>query len=491
MKLFEAFRRRRNETPHAPAFLITSGDRALPITWRQFTDDIAAVCWLIENHAPGATMGIIGENSYEWIVCHVACVFSNATVVPIDVNLTEDQIVERLRFVGASVFVYSSLYAEKARAVAKRLPGLMTGGFGTRKTDFYLEAAHKAIALGFKTIWDRKDSVDTKRVSMLVFTSGTTSEPRGAEMTLEGVEVFCEAGEAVLPMGDGDRSLMLLPLHHIFGISVTYLMLAKGVALGVCPDFRRIYDAVERFRVDYLFLVPALAEILAQKIEQHGASAEEALGSPIRWIFTGGAPLPRRTYEHLTGLGVKMLTGFGLTETMALYSIAPRDAEPRVGSAGLVAQHPKVETKVLESGEFVIRGPNVLKGYYKMPERTAQTLDPDGWFHTGDIGHIDEDGYVWITGRASRTIILSSGKKIAPEELEEKLLSIPGIREAVVSGDPATRDIRAEVFGTVSEATIRRNIDELNALLPLYKRISVVVVRTEPFPRTSSGKIRL
>lgn len=491
MKLFEEFRKRRNEMPHAPAFLITSGDRALPISWRQFTDDIAAVSWLIENHAPGATVGLIGENSYEWIACHAACVFSGATVVPIDVNLTEDEIVERLKFVGATVFVYSSLYAEKARAVARRVPGLLTGGFGTRKTDFYLEAAHKAIALGFKTIWDREDPIDAKRISMLVFTSGTTSEPRGAELTLEGVEEFVGAAEKMLPMAAGDRSLMLLPLHHIFGIGVTYLMLMRGVALGVCPDFRRIYDAVERFRVNYLFLVPALAEILAQKIEQHAPSAEAALGSPIDWILIGGAPLPRRTYEHLTGLGVKMLTGYGLTETTALYSIAPRDGDPHVGSAGLAAQMPATETAVSESGELLIRGPSVMKGYYKMPERTAQVLDKDGWYHTGDLGHIDKDGFVWITGRASRTIVLSSGKKIAPEELEEKLLSLPGIREAVVSGDPATRDVRAEVYGTTSEASIRRAIDDLNALMPVYKRISVVVVRAEPFPRTSSGKIRV
>jgi len=494
MKLFDEFCRRRTETPNLAAFLITSGDRALPITWRQFTDDIASVSWMIDNHAPEATIAIIGENSYEWMVCHAACLFSGATVVPLDVNLTEDEIVERLRFVGASVLVYSSLYAEKSHAVARRLPGLMTGGFGTRKTDFYLEAARKAIALGFKTIWDR-DEVKAKgegeRISMLVFTSGTTSEPRGAQLTTEGLEEFMNSAANVLPMKDGDRSLMLLPLHHIFGIGVTYLMLARGVALGVCPDFRRTYDAVERFRVNYLFLVPALAEILAQKIEQHGKSAEEALGSPIDWILIGGAPLPRRTYEHLTGLGVKMLTGYGLTETTALYSIAPRDGDPHVGSAGKASTLSTTEAKVSAEGELLLRGPSVMKGYYKMPERTAQAIDAEGWYHTGDLGHIDKDGFVWITGRASRTIILSSGKKIAPEELEEKLLSLPGIREAVVSGDPTTRDVRAEVYGVISEAKIRHAIDALNLIMPVYKRISVVVVRAEPFPRTSSGKIRL
>ena len=284
---------------------------------------------------------------------------------------------------------------------------------------------------------------------------------------------------------------MLLPLHHIYGLSASYLFLARGAALGVCPDFRRIYDAVERFRVNFIALVPALAELLAMKIEQRGRSAEEALGQPLDWVLVGGAPLPRRTYEHLMSLGVKTVTAYGLTETTALYSIAPTDDDPRAGSAGRVSSVPGVETRVSADGELLVRGPCVMKGYFRAPERTAEVIDADGWFHTGDVGRIDQDGYVWITGRLSRTIVLSSGKKVAPEEIEDRLLSMPGIREAVVSGDPETREIRAEVFGSVSEASIRRAVGELNLRMPVYKRIRSVTVRTEPFPRTTSGKIRV
>jgi hypothetical protein len=148
-----------------------------------------------------------------------------------------------------------------------------------------------------------------------------------------------------------------------------------------------------------------------------------------------------------------------------------------------------VEAKVSADGELLLRGPAVLKGYYKEPDRTADVLDADGWFRTGDIGRIDEDGYVWITGRASRTIVLSSGKKVAPEELEERLLSIPGIHEAVVSGDGASRELVAEVYAVVSEETVRRQIDALNRQMPVHKRIKRVIARKEPFPRTASGKI--
>jgi len=237
--------------------------------------------------------------------------------------------------------------------------------------------------------------------------------------------------------------------------------------------------------------VPALAEILAQKIQQKAGSAEEALGQPIDFILIGGAALPRRTYEHLTSLGVKMLTGYGLTETCAAYSITPLAGDPHVGAQGKASQAKDVETKVSPEGELLIKGPCVMKGYYKQPERTAEVIDSDGWYHTGDIGSIDDDGFVWITGRASRTIILSSGKKVAPEELEEKLLSLPGIREAVVSGEGESRDIKAEVFSGISEEHTRRMISELNLTLPVYKRIKTIVIRKEPFPRTSSGKIKV
>lgn len=489
--LFEAFRRMRDEHPDEAAFLVTAGDRSLPICWRHFTDDIETVSHLVLSLG-GGTVGLLGENSYEWVVAHAALIFSGATVVPVDSNLTPSEIAGRLRFVGARILVHSAFYAEKARVTAGLMPGLVAAGFGGPLADRYLNEARAALNAGAPSVWSRSsESIDRRRTAMLVFTSGTTSEPRGAELTIESMEAFCESASLELPMMLGQHSLMLLPLHHIFGVCTTYMMLSKGVALGVCPDFRRIYDAVVRFRANFLFLVPALAEILAARIEQHGSSAEESIGNPIDWILVGGAPLPRRTYERLQALGVKMITGYGLTETSALYSIAPLAGDAHVGSAGRASRLPGVETKVSPDGELMIRGLGVMKGYYKASECTARVIDPDGWFHTGDIGRIDEDGFVWITGRASRTIILSSGKKIAPEELEEKLLALPGIREAVVSGNGLSREIKAEVYASVPEASVRRLIAALNDTLPLYKRIRVVSVRDEPFPRTSSGKIRV
>lgn len=488
--IFEAFKSFRENSPHSPAFLVSLGDRSMPVAWKQFTDDISAVCWIIENHAKGAAIALMGENSYEWMTVHAACLFSDAIVVPVDPNLPAEDIAHRMRLADATVLLHSSLYNEKAHEVAGMVPGLATGSFGSRKTDFFISAAVKAISLCSNGIWDR-DGVDVKRVSTRVFTSGTTSEPRAVELATEAIETFVESTSAALPMHKGDRSLMLLPVHHIFGICAVYTMLVNGVAIGVCPDFRRIYDAFDRFRADFAFLVPALAEILADKIARKAASAEEAFGWHVRWILTGGAPLSRRAYEKLTALGIKTIGGYGLTETAACYSMSLDADLPRPCSAGKVSAAKGVETKLSASGELLIKGPCVMKGYYKRPDATAKAIDADGWFRTGDVGRIDEDGYVWITGRASRTIVLSSGKKVAPEELESKLLMLPGVLEAMVSGSGETREIKAEIYASVGEESIMRAVDALNARLPVYERIRKVVLRKDPFPRTASGKIKL
>ncbi|MGN0846036.1 MAG: AMP-binding protein [Kiritimatiellia bacterium] len=490
MSLFRQFKANRDEHPDAAAFLIAAGDRSVPISWREFARDIEAIGWIIRKYVPGATIALIGANSYEWMTAHAACQFSGAVALPLEVNLSAEDIAERMAFTGARVLIHSAALAERAHAVKKMLPKVIIGSFGSRVTDRMLSLAHKALDAGEPGLFDLPER-DEDEVSMLVFTSGTTSKPRGAELTLHGIRTFSDFWERTLyRFGFGQRTLMLLPLNHIFGISVTYTMLAHGVALGVCPDFRRIYEAVERFRAGFLFLVPALADVLAEKIAQKGRTVDE-IGLSLRWLLVGGAPLPSRTYLKLKTLGIQPLVGYGLTETTALFSVADI-ANPRPGSAGICcAGFGGMEARVSPEGILQLRGPAVLKGYYREPEKTAAVLDAEGWFSTGDYGRIDADGNVWITGRASRTIILSSGKKIAPEELEERLLSLPGFLEVVVSGDFETREVQAEVYASVAEETVREQIALLNQKLPLHKRIRRIVVRSQPFPRTASGKIKV
>jgi long-subunit acyl-CoA synthetase (AMP-forming) len=236
--------------------------------------------------------------------------------------------------------------------------------------------------------------------------------------------------------------------------------------------------------------VPALADILAGKIESRAGSAEKSLGVSLRWILTGGAPLSMKTFERLKRLGIRTISAYGLTETASLYSVSPVDDTAHPCGAGRTAEGYGVETKVSDSGELLIRGPNVFKGYFKEAALTAEVIDSEGWFHTGDVGEIDKDGFVKIKGRISRTIVLSSGKKIAPEELEGRIGLLPGVSEVVVSGVGDSRDIKAEVYASIPADKVREMIHKLNLQLPVYKRIREVVVRNSPFPRTASGKIK-
>ena len=491
MNLFHTFLANRQEHSSESAFLVTSGDRSVSISWGQFTDDIAVVAELIRADRPQGAVALLGENSYEWIVAHAACLFTGVTVVPIDVNLNPEQIAARLRKVRAAVLVHSSLYAEKARAAHNMCAGVLIASFGSVKTDLVMALARERLRFGKKSIWeDAPLERNEEAISMIVFTSGTTSMPRGVMITTQALESIIDYASERLDIRAGNRSLMILPLQHIFGMCVAYLLLSKRAAMGVCPDFRRLYDAVERFRADFLFLVPALAEILAKKISQKYVSAEAAFGSPLQWIAVGGAPLHRRVHDNLTILGVKVLGAYGLTETCSEYSLSNSSDVSLPGCAGLAARTGGVETKVSENGELLIKGPCVFKGYYEEPQETAKVMTEDGWFRTGDTGKIDEMGRVWVTGRISRTIVLDSGKKVSPEELEMRLMELPGIQECLVYEIDGTRTIVAEVYSQSSQKTVQRHIDELNKALPVYMRIRKVFTRDEPFPRTTSGKIK-
>ncbi len=495
--LLPQLRRRLETAPDSPAFMIMSGDRYLSIPWRQFMRDVDAVSIAMRNrYGRGSAIALLGENSYEWMVCHASCLFAGIAVVPLDVSLDPSEIAMRIAFAGVKAVIFSAQNRAKIRETMRLVPGgsVQYIGFGSLEADRVVVEGRKALKSGGKSLLD--EDRDPGETASIVFTSGTTAQPRGVELSLLNMSAFPASAARVLPAEEGWRSLMALPLYHIFGIASTYFLLVRGVALGVCADFRRLYESVNRFRVHCLFLVPALADVLAQKTFARRACASnrgfaadaDDSAPPLKWILTGGAPLPRRTFENLQALGVKVLEGYGLTETASLFSLAPY-ADPRPGTAGLAS--PLCETAVSPDGELMIRGPGVMKGYFRDPEGTARVLSTDGWLATGDTGSISPDGYVTVTGRRNRSIVLSSGKKVAPEELETRISALPGVLETVVYGDMSTRVITAEIYASVPEDLVREQIAMMNTMLPIYKRVRNLVFRDRPFERTASGKIRM
>ena len=487
--IIESFKKQRDERPEEAAFLITVGDSFMPITWKRFTHDIDVLA--CANHTllkPGTVAALLGENSYEWMVCHAAGILSGAVIIPLETTLTAEEIARRITFAGVSIVLHSALYSEKAKQVAALVPHVTVSAFAAKAARKNYNLAAALIAKGeHKSLFDSPYR-NPEEICSIVFTSGTTSEPRGVELSLSNFAAFPQGAGMMLPVTEKDRSLMVLPLHHIFGICSVYFLLTHGAAVGVCPDFRRLYDAVQRFRATCLFLVPALADILARKLSLHQEERmDEDEDSRLDWVLTGGAPLAKHTYDMLQSLGIKVLQAYGLTETCSLFSIDSYD-NPHPDTAGLAS--PLCEAKVTDDGELIVRGPNILHGYYKNPEKTAEAIK-DGWFHTGDTGEIAPDGSVKIIGRRNRSIVLSNGKKIAPEELEAKLEALLGVREACVSGKGGdSRELVAELYAVIPEEIAKREVELLNRTLPMYKRIRNVVMRSEPFPRTASGKIK-
>ena len=208
--LLEQFRQNRDERPEEPAFLIAAGDRSVPISWREFAEDIEEIAWIVHHYAPGAVVGLLGENSYEWITAHAAGLFAGVTVVPLEVNLSAKEIVDRLAFTGATYLVHSALYVEKAREVERLLPGLVVGGFGSHKADELMSIARAALDMGDDSVFDLPER-DEDETAMIVFTSGTTSKPRGAELTLRGIRTFSEFAQTAFGFQPGSRSLVWHP----------------------------------------------------------------------------------------------------------------------------------------------------------------------------------------------------------------------------------------------------------------------------------------
>ena len=326
-------------------------------------------------------------------------------------------------------------------------------------------------------------------LALLLSTSGSTGSPKLVRITARNIASNSRICVDAMPIAPDIRMMMVLPAIYAFGLSTAFTCLSAGATLIMSERSvmdRELHRLMVATKATHFVGVPYMYEML-DRLRFFTNEMPD-----LRCLLVSGgamAPALRRKYaEWGRSKGITIREGYGQTETAGFMSFISTDSEmEKIGSIGRVVEGCRFR---IEDEELVYEGPNTAMGYALS---AADLLKPDEWGgvrHTGDLARIDGDGYVFITGRASRTIVLSSGKKIAPEELEELLLAVPGIREAVVSGDGETRALTAEVYGVVPAATITAAVGRLNARLPVYKRIKKTVVRTEPFPRTSSGKIR-
>jgi long-chain acyl-CoA synthetase len=439
----------------------------------------------------GDRVVIMSESRPEWLLADLAILSLGAVTVPVYSTLTAGQACYIVRDSGARVaFVSTGEQLEKLQRVRHELPMLEA------LVPFEAVAAQSPSILSLAEVeqrgharmvgeWgvarefrDQARTVKPADLATIIYTSGTTGEPKGVRLSHANLVSNLVAGHAVVPVHHDDVSLSFLPLSHSFERLVSYVYLAHGVTVVFAESMETIGRDMTIVRPTVMTGVPRVYEKFQARILEKGhglpqprrtlfhwglkvaaargravaqgqriggvlalesAVAErivfskirDGVGGRLRVLVSGSAPLPLSVAEFFTGIGLPITEGYGLTETSPVVSANPLDA-PRLGTVGKAIEG--VEVRIATDGEILVRGPNVMQGYHNLPEDTAAVLR-DGWFHTGDIGTLDADGYLTITDRKKDLLVTSGGKKVAPQPIEATLKRSPLVAEAVLLGD--------------------------------------------------------
>ncbi len=465
--------------------------------------------------APGDRVAIYAENSAQWACALYSAWRIGAVPVPIDALSVADEVAYILSDCRPTVLFCSHKTAARA-AEAVALSG----------------HALKILDLDDLGLTERESrepapfpATDPEALALILYTSGTTGSPKGVMLTFGNLLANVRAVSVDAPYYTADeRVLVLLPLHHIFPIMGTLVApLYVGAALVYCPSLAPtdIMDTLSVGRITIILGVPRFYAMILKGIQDRLRAStpvwllyklcralnwrplsqrvfkkvQERFGGTVRHLISGGAALGRETARDLTALGFDVCEGYGMTETAPIITF-PRLWEARIGAAGQPLFPDSVR---IEDGEVLVRGPHVMRGYWGRPEETAAIIR-DGWLHTGDAGYLDRDGYLFITGRVKEIIVLSNGKNVNPEEVEEKLRrDFPAVAEAgvylkegalaaIILPDPAKvppaakRDLREYFRYEV--------IQRYNEKATPYKRLLHFALSSDPLPRTRLGKLR-
>jgi len=431
----------------------------------------------------GDRVMLLSDNRPEWHIVDLAAIDLGAVDVPLYGTLTPPQIAYQAKDSGAvAAVVENAEQMAKFLEIRSECPQLQhliqiegTPVEGVLSFDEIIASASSSEAEG--RFWDRASKVEPTDLLTLIYTSGTTGNPKGVTLTHDNLVSNVHAAVVRAPISADDFGLEFLPLCHVFERMVGYLYMTKAVSKAYCSVYF-IGDLVADIKPTVFAGVPRFYEKVYDKImdkvgsappirralfnwalgagrkayptrlagQQPGGLAygladkivlskvREALGGRIRFCISGGAPLPFFVNEFFHSLGVWILEGYGLTETSPV--IAVNGAAPgmtRLGTVGKVVE--RVELRIAEDGELCCKGPNVMKEYWNLPEKTAEVMDDDGWFHTGDIAEISDDGFVRITDRKKDLIVTAGGKNVAPQPIENELKRSPLIDNAVMIGD--------------------------------------------------------
>ena len=469
-------------------------------SYKELGDDIYAIRkGLSTKGYHSAHIALIGTASVEWIGAYLAITTGDNVAVPLDAGLPAEDLLELLQRSDSEALFISPKLKALVPQVEASCPKI-------KNIWLLQEVADDNI----KTVQDLKaEALDDAELSVsgpddiatIIYTSGTTGKSKGVMLTQKNLASNVE--NVPFENDPGAVVLSVLPVHHAFCLVMDWL---KGFSLGavVCinDSFMHMVRNMSIFKPDIMLMVPLMIETIYKRLSvadpsiPAAALAESIFGGNLKTIFTGGAHLDPFYIEKFEAYGISVLEGYGMSECSPVIS-NNMPSDHKAGSIGKPI--PNAEVKIDETGEILVRGSSVMKGYYKMPEETAETLK-DGWLHTGDKGYLDEDGFLFINGRVKNLIILSNGENISPEEIENKLALAPLVGEVIVTGENNGLTARIypdqDVVGAKNldadtiKAGLQAMIDEYNKNQPTYRQITGLVVRNNPFIRNATGKIK-
>lgn len=526
------------------------------ITYQEFAEDVIALGTALRNkyNLAGERVVIIGENTYHWYVSYMAMLCGVGIAVPVDKELPANEIENVIGRSKATAVIYSTKKKDVIKKVQDKLPTVKY--FIQMNSDNELEGRE----IGFNTIVKQgkemlkegddsfsRVEIDPEEFKVLIFTSGTTSNSKGVMICNKNLAENINAVNPYVKIHENDRFFSVLPLHHTYESSIGFLLpMAKGCSIAVCQGLKHIVPDLKETKPTALLAVPLLIENLYKKINQtieksgkaglvnsmmHVTNAlknvgvdikkkvfaeiYENLGGNLKFIVSAAAPIDPKVGKWLQDLGIIFLQGYGLTETAPIAALTP-EYDPKVGSAGkaVICAELKIDNPNEKGeGEVLIKSETLMLGYYEDEEATNEVIEIDEegnrWFHSGDVGYLDEDGFLFITGRIKNVIVTQNGKNIYPEEIELMLGEVSEIKECMVYGKevegekeliitvkviPNKEEIEAKYGKDLNDEEIYNiiweKIKEVNHKLTSYKAIKKLEIKKDEFIKTTTMKIK-
>ena len=491
---------------------------------------------LIDMGLKDKRIAVIGENRYEWEIAYLSIVCGTGTVVPLDKSLPENELESLIERSKAEAIICSQKYVE----ILKKTKLKYIISMDLEKDNDGIISQKRLISEGIQLVKSGNTSftnakIDNEKMSIMLFTSGTTSISKAVALSHKNICSNLMDISSILDVNSSDVFLSFLPLHHVFECTVGFLFsLYVGAETVFCDGIRHIPENLAEYKVSVMASVPAIYERLFKIIKKHlekqgkveqilkdeekykDSSMEkkkevfkeihDLLGGNIKLFISGAASLEPSIEEKFRRLGFNMVQGYGLTETSPVVAIGNKKYH-KTGSIGKCV--PSDEVKLLDInkdgiGELAVKGPNVMLEYYENKDATEKVLK-DGWFQTGDLARIDEEGYIFICGRKKSVIVLKNGKNIFPEEMETLINKEDGVEESFIFGKPISKDpndikifvkivYNKESFEGKTETEIKEYFNEkiksINKTMPHYKAIRGIIISDKPLIKTTTNKIK-